>query len=77
MTHLSEYYTIIIMGIKCSGDPFNMGMVYFTKGVLHNGCIFSPPTHTSGHFILESPPPPPPPDLCLGTVTMETKLGIR
>ena len=36
-----------------------MGMFFFTKGVLHNGYIFRTPTHTSGHFILESPPSPP------------------
>ena len=43
------------MGMKCVEDPFNMGIFFFTKGVFHNGCIFRPPTHTSGHFILESP----------------------
>ena len=46
------------MGMKCAEDHFNMGM-FFIK-VLHNGCIFRPPTNTSGHFILESPTPPGP-----------------
>ena len=50
------------MGMKWAEDPFIKGMffVFFIKVILHNGYVFRPPTHTSGHFILELPPPPPP-----------------
>ena len=39
-----------------------MGM-FLTKDILQNGSVFRPSTHTSGHFILESPPPPSQPGL--------------
>ena len=46
------------MGMKYAEDPFNIGM-FFTQGVLQNGYIFRPSTHTSGHFYTGVAPPPP------------------
>ena len=42
------------MGIKCADEPFNMGIFFFTKGVLHNGFIFRPPHTHPGICIQES-----------------------
>ena len=50
-----------------------MWVRFLTEGVLHNGYIFRPPTHTSGHFILESPPHPHP--WACGLMTVSQRLG--
>ena len=54
-------YSLILhhnMGVKCAEDSFNMGMFFFylRRASSSYWVLFRPPTHTSGHFILESPP---------------------
>ena len=46
-----------------------------TKGLLQNGFVFRLQTHTSGHFILESPPPPG--TLTLGEPSTSTKWELN
>ena len=58
MTFGNDTFSLILhnnMCMKYAVDPFTIG-TFFTKGTLHNGYICRPPTHTSGHFTLESPP---------------------
>ena len=58
MTFVNDTFSLILhnnMGMKYAVDPFTIG-TFFTKGTFHNGYICRPPTHTSGHFTLESPP---------------------
>ena len=43
------------MGIKCAEEPFNIGMLFNLRRP-SKWVHFQTPTHTSGHFILESPP---------------------
>ena len=60
---LMMHFSLILhhnMCMKYAEEPCNMGMFVFTNGVLQNGYIFRPPTHTSGHFYTGVAPPPTP-----------------